>query len=92
MTNWLEDHRAQELINFRARFTDEEWIMFRSGRCGWLTEYGTGRDVHCGDSRPHDRIHCNRHTRQARETATASTYGALSVPVAVRSMDISEVP
>jgi hypothetical protein len=89
---WLDDHRAQELRTFRARFTDEEWIMFRSGECGWLTEYGTGREVHCGGSRRHGRIYCDAHTRQARETSSAATYGALSVPSAVSSMDISEVP
>jgi hypothetical protein len=31
------------------RFTPEETLFFRQGRCGWVVEYGNGRGIrHCG--------------------------------------------
>lgn len=88
--SWLDDHRAQELRTFRARFTDEEWVIFRTGGCCWVTSYGTVAGiVHCADSRRQGRIYCDEHTREARLSQGA--LGALSVPTSVSSMDISEV-
>jgi hypothetical protein len=89
---WLDDHVKRELETFRARFTDEEWLIFRAGGCCHVTEYGTvAGTVHCGESRQHARIYCNPHTIDIRENYPDAPYGALVVPTSVRSMDLSEV-
>jgi hypothetical protein len=55
----------------RDRFTDEEWALFRTGRCSWVTEYGTvpGRIVHCAQplAAATRYGYCPRHERQARD-------------------------
>jgi hypothetical protein len=86
--SWLDDHRAQELRTFRARFTDPQWQLFRAGYCSHPVDGGL-----CAVTRRHGRVLCDQHTREVRQ----ATWGdwepsATSVPSAVSSMDISEVP
>lgn len=91
MTNWLDDHRAQELRTFRARFTDEQWAAFRNGACSHTTVTGKGATLLCLDSRRHGRVLCDRHVREVRQGGEFHPH-MTSVPTAVSSMDISEVP
>lgn len=88
---WLDDHRDQELRTFRARFTMQGWHAFREGTCSHVTGENIGGDVLCRRSRRHGRVLCDRHTREVRQ-AGDWTPAATSVPSAVSSMDLSEVP
>lgn len=93
--SWLDDHRAQELREFRARFTEEEWVAFREGRCSYAVSAMVGADgpadLLCLRSRRHGRVLCDGHVTVVRQRGEFHPH-MTSVPTAVSSMDISEVP
>lgn len=84
---WLDDHRAQELRTFRALFTDQQWEAFRTGHCYRCLEQAPP----VIRERRHGRVLCDPHTREVRQ-AGGWHPSATSVPSAVCSMDLSEVP
>lgn len=57
---WLDDHNAEVLRNFRARFTYQAWQLFRTGQCSWQP---APPDTYCKRSRQQRHVYCQEHTR-----------------------------
>lgn len=85
--SWLDDHRAQELRTFRARFTDQQWDAFRSGAC-WRCLEQVPPVIR---ERRHGRVLCDQHVIEVRRGGEFHPH-MTSVPTSVASMDSSEVP
>jgi hypothetical protein len=54
---------------FRDRFTDDEWRLYKAGKCCWQTAYGMPWMAYCGkrSKRGHPFGYCREHAREMTE-------------------------